>query len=165
MTRSTTILAILFVAVCCNISAHAQSSDSDFARAKERLSNALKEKGGGKQPRLRMFADRSGDLYWMDTHSIDADTSGRARVTIYIVKGGYPAERQQLTAACCGSILSTRVPEGTATFFRFDCSGSYTYTMNNSPALFAAPLSVAYNIAQFACAGARCKLTGAVCSE
>lgn len=142
--------------------AHAQSSKAEIA---EKLKTALSDQAAKKQLRLRMFADRNGDLYWMDTNSIVPTANGDAEVIMYFVKDGYPSERQQLTAACCGRTLSTRAPEGTPAYFRFDCHGNYTYTVNFSPPLYAAPLSMPYNIAQFACGGARCKINGSACLE
>jgi hypothetical protein len=158
------VIATSFFCVC-SVSAYSQS-DADIARAKEILRNALKEKAQNKELRLRMFAERNGDLYWMDTNSIVPTTKDNriiAGVTVYFVKGGYPSERQQLTSACCGIKVVTREPEGTPTDFQFDCSGD-SYTINRSSPQHAAPLSVVYNISQFACAGARCKLNQ-TCSD
>jgi hypothetical protein len=117
------------------------------------------------QLHLRMFADRNGDLFWMDTKSVIVDADGKVGVTVYIVKGGYPSERQQVSAACCGRTVATRAPEGRPVSLQFDCSGSNAYTVDRSEPRQAAPLTVPYNIAQFACAAARCKLRGMVCSD
>jgi hypothetical protein len=118
-----------------------------------------------KNLRLRMFAERRGDLYLMDTKSIVMTPAGRAGVTVYAVKSGYSPERQQLSEACCGMIVSTRAAEGTPVYFEFACDGSSAYTIDHSAPFYAAALSVAYNMSQFACAGARCKANGMACSE